>query len=124
MFKAGQQVYATIIEKYKSRAFVQVKKVYITDILRRVEDGELKVKYMVSLIDDTLTLVTEDCIFMDYAQALEASKKLQKIIDSNESAQISSQVDSLLKNKELNSKSLKEGLRWLIANGFIEVIIK
>lgn len=124
MFKAGQQVYATIIEKYKSRAFVQVKKVYITDILRRVEDGELKIKYMVSLIDDTLTLVTEDCIFMDYAQALEASKKLQKIIDSNESAQISSQVDSLLKNKELNNKSLKEGLRWLIANGFIEVIIR
>lgn len=124
MFKAGQEIFAITTEKYHGKAIVQVKKGFITDILQNVENGILNRKYMVSLINGFVTLITEDYIFIDYAQALDASKKLQKEIDSNENAIISSQIDLLLKNKELNNKSLKEGLRWLIEHGFIEVVIR
>ena len=124
MFKVGDEVFAIIIEKYHGQAIVQIKKAFVTDMLQRVENGILSKKYMLSLINGCVTLVTEDCIFSDYAQALDAGKKLQKEIDSDESAMISSQIDMLFKNKELNNKSLKEGLRWLIEHGFIEVVIK
>lgn len=124
MFKANEEVFVLITEKYHGKAIIQVKKGFVTDVLKRVEDGELRIKYMVFLINGCVTLVTEDCIFSDYAQALDASKKLQKEIDNNENAIISSQLDMLFKNKELKNKSLKEGLRWLIEHGFIEVVIK
>ena len=124
MFKAGQEIFAITTEKYHGKAIVQVKKGFITDILQNVENGILNRKYMVSLINGCVTLITEDCIFSGYSQALDAGKKLQKEIDSDENAMISSQIDMLFKNKELNNKSLKEGLRWLIEHGFIEVVIK
>ena len=124
MFKAGQEIFAMTTEKYHGKAIVQVKKGFITDILQNVENGILNRKYMISLINGFVTLITEDCIFSDYSQALSASRKLQKEIDSDENAIVSSQIDMLFKNKELNNKSLKEGLRWLIEHGFIEVVIK
>lgn len=124
MFKAGQEIFAITTEKYHGKAIIQVKKGFITDVLQNVENGVLSKKYMVSLINGYVTLITEDCIFSDYAQALDASKKLQKEIDNDENAMISSQLDLLFKNKELRNKSLKEGLRWLIEHGFIEVVIK
>lgn len=124
MFKAGQEIFAITTEKYHGKAILQVKKGFITEVFQNVENGILNRKYMVSLINGFVTLITEDCIFSDYSQALSASRELQKEIDSNENAIISSQIDLLLKNKELNNKSLKEGLRWLIEHGFIEVIVK
>lgn len=124
MFNAGQEIFAITTEKYHGKVIVQIKKGFITDIIQNVENGILNKKYMVSLINGFVTLITEDCVFTNYAQALEASKRLQKEIDNNESAMISSQLDLLFKNKELKNKSLKEGLRWLIEHGFIEVLIK
>lgn len=124
MFKAGQEVFAIVTEKYHGKAIVQIKKGYIVDMLQNVEDGILSKKYMIALINSGIALFTEDTVFTDYAQALNAEKKLQKEIDNDENAMISSQLDLLFKNKELNNKSLKEGLRWLIEHGFIEVVIK
>ena len=124
MFKAGQEIFAITTEKYHGKAIVYIRKGYIVDLLQNVENGILRKKYMVSLINSGISLFTEDTVFDDYTRALEAEKKLQKEIDNNENAMISSQLDILFKNKELNNKSLKEGLRWLIERGFIEVVIK
>ena len=123
MFKAGEIVFVITTEKYHGKAIVQVRRGYITDILQNVENGVLSRKYMIDTVIG-VSLCTEDTVFKDYPQALDFSKKLQKDIDSNENTMINSQVNMLLKNKELNNKSLKEGLRWLIENGFIEVTIK
>ena len=124
MFKIGEDVFVITTEKYHGKAIVQVRKGYITDILQRVENGILSKKYMVTMVVAGVSLFTEDTIFKDYIQALDFSKKLQKEIDSDENVIIKSQVDMLLKHKELNNKSLKEGLKWLIEHGFIEVTIK
>lgn len=124
MFKGGEEVYAITTEKFHGKAIVQVKKAYIMEILQNVENGILTKKYMLAIIGGTTTLCAEEYVFSNYASALDASKRLQKEIDNNENAMISSQLDILFKNKELNNKSLKEGLRWLIEHGFIEVLIK
>ena len=123
MLKLGEEVFVITTERFHGRAIVQVKKGYITDLLQNVENGILSKKYMVEMRTG-VSLFTEDTVFTDYEQALNFSKKLQKEIDNDESAIIKAQVDMLLKHKELNNKSLKEGLRWLIEHGFIEVLVK
>lgn len=125
MFKSGDNVFVITTEKFHGRAIVQVRRGYITDVIQNVESGVLSKKYMITLIiSGELCLFTEDTIFTDYDKALDFSKKLQKEIDNDENVIIKSQVDMLLKHRELNNKSLKEGLKWLIENGFIEVLIK
>lgn len=125
MLKIGENVFVITTEKYHGKAVVQVRRGYITDVLQNVENGVLSKKYMITLIiSGELCLFTEDTIFTDYNQALDFSKRLQKEIDNDESVMIKTQLDLLLKHKELNNKSLKEGLKWLIEHGFIEVTIK
>ena len=125
MLKIGDNVFVITTERYHGKAIVQVRRGYITDIIQNVESDVLSKKYMITLIvSGELCLFTEDTIFTDYGQALDFSKKLQKEIDNDESIMVKTQLDLLLKHKELNNKSLKEGLKWLIEHGFIEVTIK
>ena len=124
MFKIGQEVFVVLTQKRYSKTIVDMKKAYVLDVLQNVENGILTRKYMLSLIDSTVSLFLEEFIFESYEEAYDFSLKLQKEIDKENKAVIDSQVDLLFKNTKIKEMSLKEGLTYLLERGFIEIMIR
>ena len=124
MFKVGQEVFVVLTQKRYSKTIVDMKKAYVLDVLQNVENGILTRKYMLSLIDSTVSLFLEEFIFESYVEAYDFSLKLQKEIDKENKAVIDSQVDLLFKNTKIKEMSLKEGLTYLLERGFIEIMIR
>lgn len=124
MFKIGQEVFVVLTQKRYSKTIVDMKKAYVLDVLQNVENGILTRKYMLSLMDSTVSLFLEEFIFENCEEAYDFSLKLQKEIDKENKAVIDSQVDLLFKNTKIKEMSLKEGLTYLLERGFIEIMIR
>lgn len=124
MFKIGQEVFVVLTQKRYSKTIVDMKKAYVLDVLQNVENGILTRKYMLSLMDSTVSLFLEEFIFEKCEEAYDFSLKLQKEIDKENKAVIDSQVDLLFKNTKIKEMSLKEGLTYLLERGFIEIMIR
>lgn len=124
MFKIGQEVFAVLTQKHYNKTDVGIRKAYVLDVLQNVENGMLTRKYMLSLMDSTVSLFLEEFIFENCEEAYDFSLKLQKEIDKENKAVIDSQVDLLFKNAKIKEMSLKEGLTYLLERGFIEIMIR